>query len=48
MTAAEAQEAAQAQLEEQTRRAQEAARAAQLAAEQAKYQADCLTAAARR
>ena len=48
MTAAEAQEAAQAQLEEQFLRNREAARIAEQAAEDAKYEADCLVAAARR
>lgn len=47
MSPQEAQAAARAALEEQTRRAQEAARAAQQAAEQAKYLRDCAQAARR-
>ena len=47
VTVEEAQAAARAQLEEQTRQAQERARIADKAAEDAKYEADCLAAARR-
>ncbi|MFI8962074.1 hypothetical protein ACIGO8_08155 [Streptomyces sp. NPDC053493] len=44
MTAEEIQAAAHAQLQEQIRRNQESAARAQAAAEQARYQADCIRA----